>query len=104
MTTVRCPSLTCIEQCRNADSVVNGHLGGCGKVTVRKNSLGQPPEGSGRLVNTMLNLRSEITCGGNDTSQVRELFSEAKLIPADVKSWGVATNLRGGKGLPSFWS
>jgi len=36
----------------------------------------------------MLNLRSEITCGGNDTSQVREVFSEAKLIPADVKSWG----------------
>jgi len=36
----------------------------------------------------MLNLRSEITCGGNDSSQVRELFSEAKLTPTDVKSWG----------------
>jgi len=67
---------------------MNGHLGACGKVTVRKNSLGQPPEGRGRLVNTMLNLRSDIMCGGNDTSQVRELFNEAKLIPADVKSWG----------------
>jgi len=88
VTTVRRPSLTCIEQCRDADCIVNGHLGACGKVTVRKNSLGQPPEGSGRKVNTIFNLRSEITCGGNDTSQVRELFSEAKLIPADVKSWG----------------
>jgi len=48
VTTVRCPSLTCIEQCRDADSVVNGHLGACGKVMVRKNSLGQPPEESGR--------------------------------------------------------
>jgi len=33
---------------RDADSVMNGHLGACEKVTVRKNSLGQPPEGSGR--------------------------------------------------------
>jgi len=48
VTTVRCPSLTCVEQCRDADSVVNSHLGACGKVTVRKHSLGQPPEGSGR--------------------------------------------------------
>jgi len=48
VTTVRCPSLTCIQQCRDADCVVNGHLGVCGKVTVRKNSLGQTPEGSGR--------------------------------------------------------
>ena len=88
VTTIRCPSLTCIELCRDADCVVNGHLRACGKVTVRKNSLGQPLEGSGRWVNTMLNLRSEITCGGNDTPQVRELFSEAKFIPADAKSWG----------------
>ena len=46
--TVGCSSLTCIEQCRDADCIVNSHLGACGKVTVRKNSLGQPPEGSGR--------------------------------------------------------
>ena len=48
MTTVRSPSLACIEQCRDADGIVNGHLGACGKITVRKNALGQPPEGSGR--------------------------------------------------------
>jgi len=48
VTTVRCPSLTCIEQCRDADSVVNSHLSACGKVIVRKKSLGQPSEGSGR--------------------------------------------------------
>jgi len=47
VTMVWCPSLTCIEQCQDADSVVNGHLGACGKVTVRKNSLGHPLEGSG---------------------------------------------------------
>jgi len=45
--TVRCPSLTCIEQCRDADGIVNGHLGACEKVTVRKNALGQPPEERG---------------------------------------------------------
>ena len=48
VTTVQCPSLTSIEQCRDTDCVVNGHLGACGKVTVCKKSLGQPPEGSGR--------------------------------------------------------
>jgi len=47
VTTVRCLSLTCIEECRDVECVVNGHLGMCGKVTVRKNSLGQPPEVSG---------------------------------------------------------
>jgi len=36
----------------------------------------------------MLNLRSEITCGGNDTFQVRELCSEAKLIPLMYKVGG----------------
>jgi len=36
----------------------------------------------------MLNLSNNITCGGNDTSQVRELFSEAKSIPTDEKGWG----------------
>ena len=41
VTSVRCPSLTCIEQCRDADSVVNSHLGACGKVT---DSLGSLPE------------------------------------------------------------
>ena len=35
----------------------------------------------------MLILRSAIACGGNDTSQARELFSEDKVIPADVKRW-----------------
>jgi len=35
-----------------------------------------------------LNLRNEITLGGNDTSQVRELFSEAKLIPQMKKVGG----------------
>jgi len=35
----------------------------------------------------MLNFRSEITCGGNDPSQVRELFSEAKFIAPDEKRW-----------------
>jgi len=63
VTTVRCQSLACIELCRNADGVVNVHTGACGKVTVCENALGQPTEGSGRWVNTMLNLRSEITCG-----------------------------------------
>jgi len=47
-TAVRCPSLPCIEQCRDVDSIANGHLGAWGKVTVRKNELGQPPEGSRR--------------------------------------------------------
>jgi len=48
--TVRCPFLTCIEQCRGANSVVNGHLGACGKVMVRKNSLGHlPKEANARL-------------------------------------------------------
>ena len=47
-TTVWCPSLACIEQCRDVDGIVNGYLGACGKVTVRKNALGQPLEGSGR--------------------------------------------------------
>jgi len=47
MTMVRCPSLTCIEQCQNADSIVNCHLGACGKVTVRKHAIGKLPQGSG---------------------------------------------------------
>ena len=46
--TVRCLSLTYIEECRDADCIVNSHLGACEKATVRKNSLVQPPEGSGR--------------------------------------------------------
>jgi len=37
VTTVRCPSLAFIEQCRDAHGIVNGNLGACGKVTVRKN-------------------------------------------------------------------
>jgi len=48
VTVVQCPTLACIEQCRDADGIVNGRLGACGKVTVRKNALGQPHEGSGR--------------------------------------------------------
>ena len=52
----------------------------------------------------MCNLRSEISCGGNDASQVRELFSEAKLIHTETKNVGTTTNLMGGEGLPSFWS
>jgi len=86
VTAIQCPSLACIEQCRGADGIVN--LGACGKITVCKNTLGQPPEGSVRQVNTMLNLCSEITCGGNDASHVRELFNEAKLILTDEKCWG----------------
>jgi len=48
VTTVRRPTLACTEQCRDADGTVNGHLGARRKVTLRKNALGQPPEGSGR--------------------------------------------------------
>ena len=47
VTTVRCLTLTCIEQSRDADGIANGHLGACRKVTVRKNALGQASEGSG---------------------------------------------------------
>jgi len=36
----------------------------------------------------VLNFCSEITCGGNDTFHVHELFSEAKLIPTDKQGWG----------------
>jgi len=36
----------------------------------------------------MLNLYCEITCGSNDTSGVRELFTKAKLISVGKKSLG----------------
>jgi len=32
VTTIQCPTLACIEQCRDADGIVNGHLGACRKV------------------------------------------------------------------------
>ena len=104
VTMVQCPSLTCIEQCWDADTVINGHLGACGKVTVPKNSLGQPPEGSGRQVNTMLNLRNEITCGGDDTFPGTWTVQWGQVDPRWCKKLGATTNLGGGKGLPSFWS
>jgi len=44
VTTVRCPSLASNEQCRDADVIVNGHLGACRKVTVCENALVQSPE------------------------------------------------------------
>ena len=48
VTTVRCLTLTCTEQSRDADGMANGHLGAYRKVTVRKKALGQSSEGSGR--------------------------------------------------------
>jgi len=38
----------------------------------------------------------------SDASQVRELFSEATLIPTDKKKSRKATNLMEGEGLPVF--
>ena len=55
-------------------------------------------------VNTMLNLRSEITCGGNDTFPGTWTVQWGQVNPRWRKKLGAGTNLGGSKGQPSFWS
>jgi len=56
VSSIRCPCCAAVEQQRHADSLLNSHLGGYGKLVVETASVQQPAKGRGGCFDTVLNV------------------------------------------------